>query len=138
ARLMADGTGRIGVPELLVGVPFPSVAMEIMRFVTPPQFFQEIVYGAGTFLPKEALRLGLIDEVVPADSLLKRAIEVARKDGALPAQAFALTKKRIRQPAMDRARLYPDLEEKIVKVWQSPETHAVIRNYLEVTLKPKA
>jgi hypothetical protein len=26
ARLMAEGPGRIGVPELLVGVPFPTAA----------------------------------------------------------------------------------------------------------------
>src|SRR5262249_18597291 len=29
-RLMADGVGRIGVPELLVGVPFPAAALEIV------------------------------------------------------------------------------------------------------------
>src|SRR5262249_43491029 len=40
-RLMARGAGRIGVPELLVGVPFPPVPLEIMRFaVPPPQFAQ--------------------------------------------------------------------------------------------------
>ena len=30
-RVMADGKGRIGVPELRVGVPFPAVAIEILR-----------------------------------------------------------------------------------------------------------
>ena len=33
-RLMAREGGRIGVTELLVGVPFPPVAMEIMRDAT--------------------------------------------------------------------------------------------------------
>src|SRR5207248_2211327 len=32
-RLMVRDAGRIGVPELLVGVAFPAVAMEIMRCV---------------------------------------------------------------------------------------------------------
>src|SRR4029077_11419335 len=40
-RVMARGGGRIGVTELLVGVPFPALAFEIMRFATPPYFFSE-------------------------------------------------------------------------------------------------
>ena len=33
-RLMAEGTARIGIPELQVGVPFPPIALEIIRFAT--------------------------------------------------------------------------------------------------------
>ncbi len=40
-RLMAREAGRIGVTELLVGVPFPPIAMEIMRHATAPQYFEE-------------------------------------------------------------------------------------------------
>ena len=35
-RLMARGSGRIGVTELLVGLPFPAIALEIMRFTAVP------------------------------------------------------------------------------------------------------
>src|SRR5690606_5186686 len=34
-RLMAEDGGRIGVPELRVGVPFPTAALEIVRCVLP-------------------------------------------------------------------------------------------------------
>ena len=34
-RMMAREPGRIGIPELLVGVPFPVVPLEIMRFAAP-------------------------------------------------------------------------------------------------------
>src|SRR5262249_12232253 len=34
-RLMAEGTGTIGVPELVVGVPFPTSALEVVRFAVP-------------------------------------------------------------------------------------------------------
>ena len=34
-RIMADASGRIGVTELLVGVPFPALAFEIVRFAVP-------------------------------------------------------------------------------------------------------
>ncbi|HKN08949.1 MAG TPA: enoyl-CoA hydratase/isomerase family protein [Pseudomonadota bacterium] len=39
-RLMAHATGRIGVTELLVGVPFPAAAMEIMRCAVAPAAFR--------------------------------------------------------------------------------------------------
>ncbi len=35
-RIAASGASRIGVTELLVGVPFPALAFEVMRFATPP------------------------------------------------------------------------------------------------------
>src|SRR4029077_2587957 len=43
-RIMARESGRIGVPELLVGVPFPVVPIEIVRFATPPQHVQALIY----------------------------------------------------------------------------------------------
>ena len=69
-RLMAKGAARIGLPELQVGVPFPPIALEIMRFATPPQHFQTIVLQADTHEPSAALALGLIDEVVEPDELI--------------------------------------------------------------------
>jgi hypothetical protein len=35
ARLMAEGDGKIGSPELLVGVPLPTAALEVVRFAVP-------------------------------------------------------------------------------------------------------
>ncbi len=45
-RLAADGAraGRIGIPELLVGVPFPVVPLEIMRFATHASQLQSLAY----------------------------------------------------------------------------------------------
>ena len=42
-RLMALGKGKIGVPELVVGVPFPMIALEILRDLVPDRRFQEVV-----------------------------------------------------------------------------------------------
>jgi enoyl-CoA hydratase len=73
-RLMADGTGRIGVPELLVGVPFPTVALEVVRFAVPPDKVQSLVYTGRTMSAREALGAGLIDEVADPDSLHRRPL----------------------------------------------------------------
>src|SRR5262245_49723637 len=60
-RLMADGGGRIGVPELLVGVPFPIAPLEVVRFAVPRNHVQSLIYTGVTLPPHEALAAGLID-----------------------------------------------------------------------------
>src|SRR5258708_24895480 len=54
-RLMARDGGRIGVTELLVGVPFPPAAMEIIRCAPPPPFFPHPIFSAPTYTPAEPL-----------------------------------------------------------------------------------
>ena len=65
---MAREPGRIGIPELLVGVPFPVVPLEIVRFATPPQHLQALIYRGLTPTAEEALRYGLVDAVADAGS----------------------------------------------------------------------
>ena len=101
-RLMARDGGRIGVTELLVGVPFPAIAMEIMRGAAAPQHFENLLFGGATYAPEEASGLGLVDEVVAPDALLERAVAGAQTLAALSPSAFALTKRQTRQPALER------------------------------------
>src|SRR5216683_6145023 len=61
-RLMAREGGRIGVTELLVGVPFPPAAMEIMRCATAPQYFEEAIFSGATYAPPDAVTRGLVHE----------------------------------------------------------------------------
>ena len=133
-RIMAQGSGKIGISELKVGVPFPTYAIEIMRFAVAPQHFQELVYLARAYEPEVALAKGMLDEVVPADRLLPRAIEVAERLGRIPRATFEAMKKIIRQPTLDRiARYGPDHDEKARKGWASDEVQASIKEFLVAT-----
>ena len=134
-RLMAAGAARIGLPELQVGVPFPPLALEIMRFATPPQHFQTIVYRAGTHEPEAALALGLLDEVVEPDVLLDRALARAERLASVPADTFAITKREIRRPAMVRVRSLAQTAAREVQAqWLEPRTLDGIRAYLDRTI----
>ena len=135
-RLMAQGQGRIGITELLVGVPFPVVALEIMRFAAAPQHFERIVYSGATFPPDTAVGLGLIDEVVAADALMQRAMVAAETMGALGPEAFALTKQQTRQPVRERLdKDGPRFDPAVDAIWYAPETSARIRAYVTRTFK---
>jgi enoyl-CoA hydratase len=136
ARLMADNGTRIGVTELLVGVPFPPLAFEIMRYATVPQFFPNIIFSGKTFTPPDALARGLIDEIVAPDMLMDRAIAAAETLAALSPSAFALTKRQMRQPVAERtASNAQDFGDAVTKTWTAPETANRIRDYVARTLR---
>jgi enoyl-CoA hydratase len=133
-RIMAAGKGTIGVPELLVGVPFPTVAIEIMRFTVPPHELQALVYTGRTCGAEEALRRGLVHEMVAADQLLDRAHEVARQLAAIPAAVFTSTKLALRHEVAARLRNDRTLGD-VVRQWASPDTRAHIQQYLDRTVR---
>ena len=78
-RLAARGPGRVGVTELLVGVPFPAVALETMRLVVPPHRLAEVVYTGRTWPVEDAFpvtrpqHLGLMN-CYPFETFVIRAV----------------------------------------------------------------
>lgn len=129
-RIMGDAVGRIGVPELQVGVPFPVHALEILRFVIPRQRFQGAVYGGRTYAPADAVEVGLVDEVVPQADVLERACEHAARLGAIPTRSFALTKELVRRPALAHIRSV-SVEQAMLDVWDSDEVRGAIQGYMD-------
>jgi enoyl-CoA hydratase len=135
-RLMSGG--RIGVPEALVGVPFPPLALEIVRFAVPRQHLQPMLYLAKTVGTDEAKSMGIVDEVVPDEHLLSRAREIARKLMDISPADFRLTKRQIREPFLrDAAGIARASADEIDALWAAPETHERIRAYLAKTLGKK-
>ena len=101
-RLMARGGGRIGVTELLVGVPFPTLAFEIVRAAVPSRHLAEFTLGGATYEADEALSRGWVDEIMEADALMANAMAAARRLASLSPFAFAHTKTQMRQPVVER------------------------------------
>jgi enoyl-CoA hydratase len=135
-RLMAAGTGRIGVPELLVGIPFPAMALAAMRIATGDHGLQEVVYTGETYLPDEARRRGLVDEVVAPEGLLERAVARAEHLAAIPPSAYWQTKRSLRAAFLDWAS-GPDgrrADVEMTDTWKSAPAAAAISGYVERTL----
>jgi enoyl-CoA hydratase/carnithine racemase len=138
-RLMVRDVGRIGVTELIVGVPFPAVAMEIMRCAVAPQHFEETLFGAATYPPADAVGRGLVNELVAANGLLDRAVDAAKALAALPPAAFALSKRQTRQPALERLEsVGRTIDAAVEEIWTAPDTLERIREYVARTLKKKS
>jgi enoyl-CoA hydratase len=135
-RLMALEPGRIGVTELLVGVPFPAIALEIMRFAAAPQHFQELLYSGATVRGEDAARQGLVHATADPAQLVERAVSAAETYAAVPPEAFAHTKQQVREPVMQRIREDgPRFDAAMKDIWAAPGTIAAIRDYVARTLK---
>ena len=135
-RIMAQGKARIGTTELQVGVPFPALAFEIVRFAVPPRYLPEFTLGAATYGTEDALERGWVDEVVEARALMPRAFAVAHQYGTRSPPAFAQTKKQIRQAVAERYAQSGEATDKTVTgIWCADATLGYLRDYVARTLK---
>jgi enoyl-CoA hydratase len=127
-RLMSAGT--IGLTELVAGVPFPTVPLEIMRHAVGPRTDQLILTGA-TMDPAAARAIGLVHDVVEPGDLLATAVERVRRLAAAPAGVYALSKTQLHRPARERIDARRPLDDPdVLELWSAPQTHALLREYL--------
>jgi enoyl-CoA hydratase len=135
-RIMARGGGRIGVTELLVGVPFPALAFEVVRFSVPARYLPEFTLGGATYDSDAALQRGWVDEVVEAEALMPRAMAVAKRLAQISPPAFAETKKQLRLPVTERMeRSGAAIDKAMIDIWAAPDTLGYVRDYVARTLK---
>ena len=137
-RMMAEGKARIGVPELLVGVTWPTVALEMVRQCYAPNRARELILLGQTYAAQEAYEREFVDALVRETELVERAMKLAGELGNIPAAAFRRTKVMLNRPALDRIeQLGPAREAEVRSSWRSPETLQTIRDYLERTIGRK-
>ena len=128
-RLMSGGT--IGLTELLVGVQFPTVPLEICRHAFGP-VASRLALTAELFDVDDALRIGLVDEVVAPDALESRAIARAAALGQLPSRVYAATKEQLHRTArrtIDERREADDAAA--TAVWTADATRSAISAFLD-------
>jgi enoyl-CoA hydratase len=131
---LAGGGAKLGVPELVVGVTFPSLPFELLRATVPPGLFAPLVYRGRLLSHEEALAAGLLHELAAPEELEAAARTAARDLAQRPRAAFALTKELERAPLLAAWQATRTQDPRILDLWNDPATTATIRAYLERTL----
>jgi len=126
-RLMSGG--RIGLAELSVGVPFPAVALEIMRHAVGPSV-GHLVLTARLLDAAQAQSIGLIHDVETPEALLDAAVAQARTMAKTPAEVYALSKRQVQLPARAAMDGHEADEEAIAASWESLGTRDAIAAYM--------
>ena len=134
-RLMARGGGRIGMPELRVGVPFPPVALELARSVVQSHALQRALAGGETFEVDVAQAVGLIDAPVEAEQLLEQATALAADLAGIAAPSYALTKAMLQQPLHARIAAQTAAHgARVDALWQDAATFDAVRAFVSKTM----
>jgi len=127
--VMAEGPGLAGVTELLVGVPFPAVALELLRLRAGEAQARLLALTGATFGAGEALARGLVDEAVPATELADRSLAAAQRLAAL-GPTFGLTKRQLRQRFLTRVHDLSVFDAEVDAIWKAPATLERIRRFM--------
>lgn len=132
-RIMAAGGGRVGVTELHAGLPFPLSALEIFRFLVGAARANDLILTAQTYDTGGALAAGLVDEVVPAEELMARAVTVAGEMAAfIPPTTFRINKAQLRRETNERvARHRVDNDPEVLAAWSAPEVGPWAKAYVD-------
>lgn len=138
ARIMADGDFKIGLNEVQVGLFLPPIIFRAMRRLVGARQAERLCAGGLMVPAAEALRVGLVDEVIPQEKVVERAVEWCRSLLALPPKAMASTRRLARA---DLAALFEEGNEAeldgVLDEWFSEETQRVMREVAERLTKKK-
>jgi len=86
-RVAAEGA-RFGSPEAKVSSSVTGGAMRLLPLLVGPGKAKELLFTSETIDGREALRIGLVNQVVGDDRLMPAALEMARK--IVPNSAFSI------------------------------------------------
>jgi enoyl-CoA hydratase/carnithine racemase len=137
-RVMAEGPFKIGMNEVQVGLVPPLPLQYALKRLTGARAGDALLVAGALVGPTEALRLGLVDELAPADGVVAATVAWAERMASLPRSAMRETRRiaradlvaqldQIRESALDEA----------VARWFSDDTQRTLRA-LVARLKPTA
>jgi 3,2-trans-enoyl-CoA isomerase len=134
-RVLAEGPYRVGLNEVQVGLPVPVVLLRALVYLVGERQAARLAVGGLLLGGEEALRVGLVDELVPVDEVVPRALAWTREVLARPRVAMTTTRLRVRRPLAAAFDSVGPVElAEIVDQWFSPETQATM-NALVARLK---
>jgi len=137
-RVMAAGDFKLGLNEVQVGLPLPPVILAALRRLVGPRQAERLAVSGLLISPQEALEVGVIDEVAPADQVIERALEWCKSRLALPAEAMAVTRREARADLVEVFERDFDAElQKVTAAWWHPETQSTLRALAEKLGKKK-
>ena len=122
----------MGLNEIKLGVPVPYLADLILRQIIGSRYAREVT-ESGEFYPADELaEFGLVDEVLPHEQVLPRAIEMASSLGAHPLEAYARIKNsRVESVTKQISQYAKEKEELFIDCWYSPAARERLKAAME-------
>jgi len=101
-RVGADVAAKVGLNEVAIKMVLPDWALTIVGDRLSKRHVHRATANARLTSPREAVDAGFLDEVVPVDQVLDRAVELATELAeTLDPSAYAKTVAKVRGPVLD-------------------------------------
>lgn len=101
-RIGLAGDFRIGLNETSIGLSLPIAGIELARDRLLPTALSAAVINANLYAPSDAVTVGYLDAVADTSGFDQAVLDAAQALAELDPEAFAETKRRVRQPTLDR------------------------------------
>lgn len=130
-RVMGEN-GAIGQPEILLGIiPGAGGTQRLPRLVGPAKA-KDIIYSGRFVKADEALRIGMVDEVVAADKVYERACEIAARYAKGPLLALRAAKVAINRGSVLDLRTGLTIEREVfVSLFATEDQKIGMRSFVE-------
>jgi enoyl-CoA hydratase len=109
-RIAAEGSYRIGMNEVAIGLAVPGFGVEVARQRLTPAYFNRCLLTGELLAPAEALTAGFFDRIVPASELDMAADQAAASLSQINLAAHSATKARARSQTIQAIRAAIDTE----------------------------
>lgn len=132
ARLMAEGKYIIGLNEVPVGIIVPNSIFQIYaHWIGRANATRSLLEGK-LFTPTEALSIGLVDELVNADSILTASERRVRKYMAFESNTWQQSKLNIRKDLIAATTAdQSEVLDLMLKQWWSPNTRNILKTIID-------
>ena len=128
-RLGIAGDWKLGLNEVAIGASYPKAAIEIVKLRLSHVQAAELTLGAALYPASQAVRLGVVEELLPAAEFEATVARRAARLAAFPREAYAHTKVALIAEAL--ARIDAHTREQSLAdaaVWMADESRAARRD----------
>ena len=117
------GDGKLGLTELKAGLGYPLAAIGIVKAELTASAARTLALVAELVDMRQGLGLGLLDELVEADALIERSLELAAQLAALPRSVYPRVKEQLRGETIADLRARLDAgPDPVLAGWLGDET----------------
>ena len=132
-RYMADGDRYvIGLNEVAVNIQISQNLTEVYAFWMGEGLASRYILEGKLLTGKEALKAGLVDELVPLENVLERAEKQMKLYMSADQEILINTKRKLRKHLLDKLDLRAENSLKEAsELWWKPEIRAKMKDYVE-------
>jgi enoyl-CoA hydratase/carnithine racemase len=134
---IASEDAKLGIPAARLGIAYGLESLEQLVNLVGPSFAKEILFSAKHFSAEEALRIGLVNRVVPVDELEGAVCELAATIASNAPLSVKATKMTVAEVLKEPSTRNLEAVEQIVKTCFDSQDYAEGRQAFIEKRKPR-